>query len=126
MADWSASQQHVAILLASGSKIRDAATVTSTGERTIHNWLADPAYRAVVVGFRDQLLSETIGRLTQAATRATTTLEALLDAENESVRLRAALGVIDAMVRTREHGELAARVEELERRLTASMESNHR
>jgi hypothetical protein len=117
MADWNARQQRVAVLLASGSTIRSAAAETSTGERTIHGWLDSPAYRAFVAGTRDQILAETIGRLTQAASRAASVLESLLGSENEQVRLRAALGVIDVMVRTREHGELAARVAELERRV---------
>jgi hypothetical protein len=73
-----------------------------------------------VAGFRDQILAETIGRLTQAASRAASVLEALLGSESDQVRLRAALGVIDVMIRTREHGELAARVAELERRVAES------
>ena len=36
-------------------------------------------------------------------------------AKSEGVRLRAALGTIDALIKTREHGALAARVAELER-----------
>jgi hypothetical protein len=117
MADWNARQQRVAVLLAAGSTIRNTAAETSTGERTIHGWLDDPAYRRLVAGFRDQLLNETIGRLSQAATRAALVLEALLDSETEAVRLRAALGVIDTLIRTREHGELATRVSELESRV---------
>jgi hypothetical protein len=120
MADWNARQQRVAVLLSSGSTIRNAATETSTGERTVYGWLDDPAYRAFVAGFRDQILAETIGRLTQAASRAASDLEALLGSESDQVRLRAALGVIDVMIRTREHGELAARVAELERRVAES------
>jgi hypothetical protein len=36
-------------------------------------------------------------------------------ARSEGARLRAALGTIDALIKTREHGALAARVAELER-----------
>lgn len=114
---WNARQERVAVLLASGSTIRDAAAETRVGERTIHGWLDDPGYRAFVAELRDQLLNATIGRLTQTATRAVGVLGGLLDAESESVRLRAAFGLIDAMIKTREHGELAARVSELERRV---------
>ena len=73
-----------------------------------------------VGGLRDRILAETIGRLTQAATRAASVLEGLLEAENEGVRLRAATAIIDTMVKTREHGELSARVTELEAQLAAS------
>jgi hypothetical protein len=117
---WNARQERVAALLASGSTIRDAAVESGAGERTIHSWLDDPAYRAFVEGLRDRILAETIGRLTRAATRAATVLEGLLEAESEGVRLRAALGLIDTMIKTREHGELSARVTELEAQLSTS------
>ena len=117
---WSARQERVAALLASGSTIRDAAAELGAGERTVHSWLDDPAYRAFVGGLRDRILTETIGRLTQAATRAATVLEGLLEAQGEGVRLRASLGLIDAMIKTREHGELSARVTELEAQLSQS------
>jgi hypothetical protein len=117
---WNARQERVAALLASGSTIRDTAVESGAGERTIHSWLDDPAYRAFVGGLRDRILAETIGRLTRAATRAATVLEGLLEAESEGVRLRAALGLIDAMIKAREHGELSARVTELEAQLSTS------
>jgi hypothetical protein len=117
---WNARQERVAALLASGSTIRDAAVESGAGERTIHSWLDDPAYRAFVGGLRDHILAETIGRLTRAATRAATVLEGLLEAESEGVRFRAALGLIDTMIKTREHGELSARVSELEAQLSRS------
>jgi hypothetical protein len=121
MADeFNARQRSVAILLASGRSIRDAAAETSVGERTIHTWLNEPGFRAAISGLRDRLLAETVGRLTQAATRAAAALEGLLDAESESIRLRAATAILDAMIRAREHGELAARVGELEQRLAES------
>jgi hypothetical protein len=117
---WNARQERVAALLASGSTIRDAAVESGAGERTIHSWLDDPANRAFVGGLRDRILAETIGRLTQAATRAATVLEGLLEAHGEGVRLRAALGLIDTMIKTCEHGELSARVTELEAQLSTS------
>jgi hypothetical protein len=121
MADeFNARQESVAVLLASGRSIRDAAAETTVGERTIHTWLNEPGFRAAVSGLRDRLLAETVGRLTQAATRAATALEGLLDSESESIRLRAATAILDGMIRSREHGELADRVAELEQRLAES------
>ncbi len=117
---WNGRQQRVAVLLASGSTVRDAAAEAGAGERTVHGWLDDPAFRAFVASLRDRILSETIGRLTSATRRAATVWESLLDAESESVRLRAALGLVDVTIRAREHGELAARVAEMERRMTDS------
>jgi hypothetical protein len=117
---WNARQERVAALLASGSTIRDAAAESGAGERTVHSWLDDPAYRTFVGGLRDRILAETIGRPTQAASRAATVLEGLLEAQNEGVRLRAATAIIDSMIKAREHAELSARVTELEAQLAAA------
>lgn len=114
---WNSRQERAAIMLASGSTVVDAATATGAGVRTIHAWLDDPAYMGFVARLRDRTLSVVIGKLSEAATRAAAVMESLLEAESESVRLRAASAILDGMIRAREHGELAARVAELESRI---------
>jgi hypothetical protein len=117
MADWNARQQRVAALLASGSTIRNAAAETSAGERTIYHWLDDAGYRAFVASLRGRLLDETLGRLSGAAGAAVGVLKDLLDHDNAHVRLRAALGILDARVKYREHVELDQRLLDLEGRV---------
>ncbi len=119
---WNARQERVAVLLASGSTVVQTAAETGAGERTIHGWLDNPTYRAFVARTRDRILDATVGRLTNSATRAVMVLESLLGSENESVRLRAATSILDAMIRTREHGEITARVAELEQRVAETGE----
>jgi hypothetical protein len=50
------------------------------GERTIHTWPEDPAFRLLVGRLGDQVPDRSIGRLTNAATRAVAVMEGLLDA----------------------------------------------
>ena len=118
---WNPRQERVAVLLASGSTVVQAAE-TGAGERTVHGWLDNPAYRAFVARTRDRILDATVGRLTDSATRAVAVLESLLGSENESVRLRAATSILDALIKTREHGEIASRVAELEQRVAETGE----
>jgi hypothetical protein len=123
---WSASQTRAAGLLASGLSIKGAALDAQIGLRTLHTWLDDPAYRAFVASIQDQVLAETIGRLVCSATKAAAALDELLLSQTEMVRLRAALGIIDVMIRSREHGTLAARVAELEKRISHESQRSHR
>jgi hypothetical protein len=55
MADWNARQQRVAVLLASGSTIRNAAAETATGERTNADFRGlKPTYTETPVGVECQ------------------------------------------------------------------------
>ena len=119
---WNPRQERVAVLLASGSTVVQAAAETGAGERTVHGWLDNPGYRAFVARTRDRILDSTIGRLTDSATRAVAVLESLLGSENDSVRLRAATSILDALIKTREHSEIASRVAELEQRVAETGE----
>jgi HEAT repeat protein len=113
-ATWTAKQERVALLVAAGRSIKAAAEEAEVGERTAHTWLDDPAYRGLVHYLRSRLLDEAVGRLAGAANAAVATLVELLDDESPTVRLRAATGVLDALLRVREHVELSDRVARLE------------
>jgi hypothetical protein len=114
-ATWNARQERVAVLLAAGRSIKAAAEEAGVGERTAHSWLDRPDYRGFVHGMRARLLDEAVGRLAGAANVAVGTLVDLLGNESPTVRLRAATGVLDALLRVREHVELSDRVARLER-----------
>jgi hypothetical protein len=113
-ATWNARQERVAVLLAAGRSIKAAAEEVGVGERTAHSWLDRPDYRAFVHGLRARLLDEAVGRLAGAANAAVATLVDLLDDESPTVRLRAATGVLDALLKVRENVELSDRVARLE------------
>src|SRR5215469_210279 len=82
---WTAKQERLALLLAEGKTVKDAATLTETGERTAFTWLADRRFQAFVSELRGRMLDAALGRLAEAATRAVDTLVALLDEESASV-----------------------------------------
>jgi hypothetical protein len=113
-ATWNPRQERVALLIAAGRSIKAAALETKCGERTVHGWLEDDRYRSLVAELRHRMLDEAVGALAEATNQAVSTLKKLLDDEHPNVRLRAAMGILDAVVRLREHVELERRITALE------------
>jgi hypothetical protein len=103
MATWNGKHDRLATLLAQGRGVKDAATEIGVGERTAHRWLEDPRFRVHISELRSRMLDATLGRLTDSATKAVDKLVDLLDAGRLSVQVRAALGILDAMMQIREH-----------------------
>src|SRR5262249_54275934 len=104
----------VALSIAAGRSIKSAAAEAECGERTAHAWLDDPRYRSLISELRHRMLDEAVGSLVEATNEAVSTLKNLLDDDHVNVRLRAALGIIAAVVRLREHVELERRITALE------------
>jgi hypothetical protein len=113
-ATWSAKQERLALLLASGKGIKAAAGDVAIGERTAHTWLDNPNFRVFVAELRGRILDEAVGRLVDSTTRAVETLVCLLDTGADGIRLRAAIGILESTIRLREHAELERRVASLE------------
>ncbi len=113
----SPKQEQAAALLAAGKGVRDTAAALQMGERTIYTWMKLSEFRAAVAEIRDAMLGAAVGKLSEATTTAVETLQALLADEESSIRLRAATGLLDALVKVREFSELALRVAEIEERL---------
>ncbi len=100
------------MVLAAGKPVTEAARLAGVSERTAWRRLNDPAVRQQVRDARAALIDHTVSRLAAASMGAAATLVALLDAESEPVRLRAAVAILEQTVKLRDS-------EELERRLAA-------
>jgi hypothetical protein len=123
-ATWSPKQERVALLIAAGRTIKAAAAEAECGERTAHEWLDNPRYRSFIAELRHRMLDEAVGSLAEATNHAASTLRDLLDDENRNVRLRAALGILDAVVRLRDHVELERRIATLEAQNESEIEAD--
>src|SRR5262249_1471777 len=76
-----------------------------------HEWLEDLGFNLLVSRYRSKLLDSTLGRLSDAAVKAIETLVEILDSEeSDGVRVRAALGILDQLVRMRETSVLQQRL----------------
>lgn len=111
-----------ALAVASGTSVREAARSSGLSERTGYRRLQDPTFRRRVSEIRALFLGEAVGRLSEAANEAVSTLKALLAARSEPVRLSAARAILELGPKLREQAELEERIAALER---AAREEQH-
>jgi hypothetical protein len=102
--------------LSTGATHEEAAGHGKVSERTIRRWLTKPAFKRRLNAARAQLLESTIGKLSGKMMRAVETLEALLDAESETVRLGAARSIIELGAKLRDSREIEERLQDVEKR----------
>lgn len=105
----------VILALAQGRSTDEAGKAGGVTGRTVRRWLEDPSFAARVSEVRVQILDRTVGALVDASTEAVATLRELMtSSESDNVRMRAALGILDAAVTMRESLELERRIAALE------------
>jgi hypothetical protein len=108
-----------AALLASGLTVVATSKKIGVNERTIHTWRDDPEFLKLVTTYQSKMIARSLGRLSSAASKAVQTLiECLKSSESDSVRVRAAMGILDQLVKMRELTNHEERLKELERRIT--------
>jgi hypothetical protein len=110
-------QDALALALASGQTIRDAAVAAGLGERTATRRVADPAFRQRIAALRSDMLARAAGQIADGMTQAVKTLRQLLSARSESVRLAAARSILEIGPRLHESLDLDERLREVEGRL---------
>jgi hypothetical protein len=111
------ADEALALALASGQTLRDAAAATGIGERTATRRWADTAFRRRVAELRGEMVGQAAGKMAGAMTAAVDTLRQLLDAGTPpAVRLGAARTMLELAVKLRESVELEARIAALEQR----------
>jgi hypothetical protein len=108
----------LAIALASGLTVEDAARQAGLSERTAYRRLAVPGYRQRVAEARGEMVARALGRLADGMTAAADTLRQLLAASGDNVKLGAARALLELGVKLRESVELERRLADLEARCT--------
>jgi hypothetical protein len=114
--DLNAKDQLLAASLARGSSQAQAAREAGLADRTVRRRLADPDFVQLVVDARDEHVMRTTDRLASLTDKAVDTLDELVTAEDvpANVRLRAALGILNAHRVARETSELENRLQAME------------
>jgi len=110
------ADDRLAVELAAGKIVGEAARVARLSERTAYRRLDDPKFRRRVTTLRSEMIGRATGRLADASSKAVDTLAALLKADSESVRLGAARSILEMGAKFRESAELEQRIAELENR----------
>jgi hypothetical protein len=104
----------LALALAAGRDVAEAAAAAGVSERTAYRRLADPAFKRRVAELRAGMVDRASGRLADGMADAAAALRDLLGHPDGRVRLGAARAMLEAGVRVREAAELEARLAALE------------
>jgi hypothetical protein len=109
-----AGDEELILALAAGATVREAAERAGVGERTAYRRLANADFRRAVNDARDRMFDAAFGRLVGLASKATETLERLMESDKPSVALGAAKAVLQLGPRLREATEFEERINRLE------------
>jgi hypothetical protein len=110
-------QEHAIAALLTQRNIEEAARATGIDVKTLLRWLAIPEFATAYRVARREAFSQSIARVQQAASAATTTLLKIMLDQNApaSCRVRAADSVLDHAIKAIELEDVEARIAELER-----------
>jgi hypothetical protein len=111
----STQRKAIAHLLASRN-VEEAAKASGISERTLYRWMADEVFHAALVEAETHAIDYAVRRLVVLQDRAIDTLADVLENEKASItiKVRASLGLIDALIRLRELRNLEGRLVALE------------
>jgi hypothetical protein len=102
--------------LLSESSTKAAAAAAGVAEATMHRWLNDSVFSAALKEARARVFESTLWELQDATGKAVKVLREVMDDDkaHPSTRVRAALGLIGAMLKAREALETEERLRSLE------------
>lgn len=110
------ADESLALALATGQTVRDAAASVGIGERTATRRCANPDFRRRIAELRGELVARSLGRLADGMADAANVLRELLVAQTPpAVRLGACRALLELGVRLRESVEMEERLAALER-----------
>ena len=108
--------------LLSGRTIKDAARLTTTNEKTIRRWLAEPEFAAELSKARTEISQNVMHGLIATAAKAVNTLSALLDDKNlsGSLKIQSSRTALEFAMRAIEQTAIIERLDELEKNIKNS------
>ena len=116
MADLTPKQHKALAALLTEPTLSAAAAKVGIGERTLHSWLAEPAFKAAYLDVRREAVGQAIARLQQLSSGAVAVL-AQVAADKQapaSARVAAASKILDTAIKAVELEDLEARIAALE------------
>ena len=97
-----------------------AAKKAGIGERTLYNWLADPAFRGALREAEREVLDTVTRRLTAGQALALDTLEKLIQsARHESTKLTACVSWLNMFIKYRDMQDIDERLTALEEKMNS-------
>lgn len=107
--------QMLAVEVAGGVSIKNAAKKIGCSEQTAYNFSSDPGFQKQVAAIRTAAVASAVGKLSRASARAVDTLVAMLAASNTPKdRMAASKAILAALLPLTEFAELRSRIDALE------------
>jgi transposase len=106
----------LALRVATGCRVKDAATELAIPRTTSYRWSRSPSFRSKVGELRAELLGQAVGKISEAATKAVETLAELMqDREQKAAdRIAAAKALLTSLQGLSQLGELRDRLTRIE------------
>ena len=107
--------------LLSAKDVQSAAKEAGVGERTLHAWLTDPAFKDALKAAEATAIEDAVRRLAGAAQYAVIVVQMIMadKANTASVRLRAASVLLEQTMKLRQFADLEQRLSDLEQKYQA-------
>jgi hypothetical protein len=106
----------MAVAIASGSSVKDASEQIGISPRHGYRVAGRDNFQKRVSEIRTELMTQALGQLSAASTRATERILALVESDDHSVALRASVAILDRFSRLSESVDLRKRIEALEQK----------
>jgi hypothetical protein len=103
--------------LLSSRSVEEAAKAAGISARTLYRWMADSAFGAALAESETMAIDYAVRRLIVLSDSAVDTLETVLkdDKASASTKVRAAMGILDSLIKLRELRNFEARIVALEK-----------
>jgi DNA-binding response OmpR family regulator len=108
-------QKAIPVILAARN-ITEGLSKANIARTTFYEWLKTPSFKAELIRQRKEIVDAAIHDLKVSAGDAVAVLRGLLSADEDGIKLRTALGILDYIGKFVELEELEHRITELERR----------
>ncbi|MFB6889424.1 helix-turn-helix domain-containing protein [Kitasatospora sp. NPDC056327] len=108
------TRNDVALLIARGTSVDQAARDTGVSARTIRRWREEPDFENEIQTARRAILAEAVAALGAAVRDAVTALHQALKDPSPGIRVRAASVLLSSLPAISEHAELNERLAALE------------
>src|SRR5438270_12869340 len=111
----------LALALASGTSVADAAERAGVGRTTAYRKLDNPAFHRQVCEFRDKLISTALGRMADKMSQAADALVLMCEAPEPHIRIRAIRTLFSLGIRLRDSIDVTGRMRAVDAELARQL-----
>jgi len=119
---YSANDNLLAVALATGQSVRDAAAAVGISERTTYRRVADTDFQGLMRQLRGEMVTTAIGKLSSSMANAAEVLGELLKDKDANFRYKAAVKLLEIGFKADEHARLEAEIAELKAMVSTKIE----